>query len=217
MRRFFLFFSLLLLGIACAPPAHIRHPVAPGDTYFLWVARYSEDKAEEKTASSETYDPRQFTCAVDGFPFGTLLEVRNLDADTAVVVRVTDRSNQNIVFLTPRSFAMLSRQEGERVRGRVKVIGLPGENSLLRRNESGEISHFFTIQLGAFSSFENARAFIGTLEKELSDGVYIYVEQGDRNLYRVRVGRFADRGSAEQVKKQWAQKGKEAVIVEVSE
>lgn len=206
-------FLACLIVLSCGPRLHVRHPVAPGDTYFSWVTWYGDDFKGKKTSSGETYDPLSFTCAADGFPFGTLLEVRDLDGGGAVVVRVTDRPGKNVVDLTPKAFRVLSAEQAGRLRGRVTVVGLPGENSLLRRNEAAAPQHFFTVQIGAYATLESARAFIDSLG--IAEA-YIYLEQGDRALYRVRAGRFADRESAENFQKERV-KGHESVVVEVSE
>ncbi len=219
MSRGYLIFAVLAVCFACrcTPPHHIRHPVAPGDLYFMWVTWYGEDFKGRSTASGEPYDPSQFTCAAEGFPFGTLLEVRDMDGDKAVVVRVTDRPGKRVADLTPQAFRKLSPEEKKgRIRGKVTVVGLPGENSLLRRNAPDGGGRFFTVQLGAFSSLENARVFMESLEKDLSCDAYIYIEQGDRALYRVRMGRFADRESAERFKEERL-RGREALVVEISE
>ncbi|HSA33075.1 MAG TPA: SPOR domain-containing protein [bacterium] len=204
---------LCLIMVSCGPRLHVRHPVAPGDTYFSWVTWYGDEFKGKKTAAGEPYDPLSFTCAADGFPFGTLLEVRDLDGGGAVVVRVTDRPGKNVIDLTPKAFRMLSAEQAGRLRGRVTVVGLPGENSLLRRNETVASQNFFTVQIGAYSTLENARAFIDSLG--IAEA-YIYLEQGDRSLYRVRAGRFADRESAENFQKE-RMKGHGSVVVEVSE
>jgi len=219
MRRRFsaiLLAACLLMPTACAPRLHVRQPVAHGDTYFLWVTWYGDDFKGKAMADGGAYDPQQFTCAADGFPFGTLLEVRDLDGDGAVVVRVTDRPGKNVIDLTPKAFGMLAKEQAGRLRGKVTVVGLSGENSLLRRNEADAAGSFFTVQLGAFSSLEKARSFIDALDKGLADTAYIYLEQGDRALYRVRIGRFPDRESAEKFKEERT-KGHEAAVVEVPE
>ncbi len=215
-RLVFCFVLFLLVGAACTPPMYVRHPVAPGDTYFSWITWYGDGFSGRPTASGEPYDPAQYTCAAAGFPFGTLLEIRDMDTGKAVVVRVTDRPGDRVVDLTPAAFKALSPEQKGRLRGKVTVVGLPGENRLLRRNESGASARFFTVQLGAFSSLENARAFIKTLEHDIADRTYIYLEQGNRALYRVRVGRFPDRASADSFKEQRI-KGHEALVVEVVE
>ena len=206
-------FILCMTSIACGPRLHVRHPVAPGDTYYTWVTWYGDEFKGKATASGEPYDPQQFTCAADGFPFGTMLEVSDIDGEATVVVRVTDRPGKNVVDLTPKAFMMLSKEQAGRLRGKITVVGLPGENSLLRRNVAEGPEHFFTVQFGAYSTLEKARAFIDSLGIA---GAYIYLEQGDRAIYRVRVGRFADRDSAEKFKAEQA-KGHETVVVEVSE
>jgi rare lipoprotein A len=44
-----------------------------------------------RTANGERYDPRQLTAAHRTLPFGTKLQVTNLDSGRSVVVRVNDR------------------------------------------------------------------------------------------------------------------------------
>jgi rare lipoprotein A len=203
---------LCMIIIACGPRLHVRHPVAPGDTYYGWISWYGDDFKGKTMANGESYDPQQFTCAADGFPFGTMLEVSDLDSGKLVVARVTDRPGKNVVDLTPQAFKVLSPEQAGRLRGKVTVVGLPGENSLLRRNEAAA-ERFFTVQFGAYSTLEKAREFIDSIG--IAEA-YIYLEQGDQKLYRVRVGRFADRASAEKFIGERA-KGHEAVVIEVSE
>lgn len=210
---FIVLIILCTVLVACGPRLHVRHPVAPGDTYYSWITWYGDDFKGKTMANGEPYDPQQFTCAADGFPFGTMLEVSDLDSGKLVVARVTDRPGKNVVDLTPQAFKMLSPEQAGRLRGKVTVVGLPGENSLLKRNEAASPERFFTVQFGAYSTLENARTFIDSLG--IAEA-YIYLEQGDRPLFRVRVGRFADRESAEKFKGERA-KGHEAIVVEVSE
>ena len=52
---------------------------------------YDERHRGQRTASGELYDERALTAAHRSLPFGTRLEVTNLENDRSVVVRVNDR------------------------------------------------------------------------------------------------------------------------------
>ncbi|URA09830.1 septal ring lytic transglycosylase RlpA family protein [Thermospira aquatica] len=60
--------------------------------YLYGVASwYGEEFAGKKTASGATYDPEQYTAAHRTLPFGTLIEVENLENGKKVQVTVNDR------------------------------------------------------------------------------------------------------------------------------
>lgn len=52
---------------------------------------YGPGFAGRPTANGEIFDPRQLTAAHPTLPFGTRVEVRNLDTGRSVVVRINDR------------------------------------------------------------------------------------------------------------------------------
>ncbi len=52
---------------------------------------YADEYHGRKTANGEVFDMYGLTCAHNGFPFDTWLEVRNLANKRTVIVRVNDR------------------------------------------------------------------------------------------------------------------------------
>ena len=52
---------------------------------------YGQKFHGRKTASGERFDMHELTAAHPTLPFGTLVEVRNLDNGRSVVVRINDR------------------------------------------------------------------------------------------------------------------------------
>jgi rare lipoprotein A len=52
---------------------------------------YNSNKADRPTASGERYDPNALTAAHRKFPFGTRLNIINLENGRSVIVRVNDR------------------------------------------------------------------------------------------------------------------------------
>ncbi len=84
--------ALALVSHACST---LRWPsataLASGRPQVGLASFYDERHRGERTASGELYDERTLTAAHRSLPFGTRLEVTNLDNDRSVVVRVNDR------------------------------------------------------------------------------------------------------------------------------
>ena len=88
--------AVLLLAPACAPrrgaataprpPAKSERALARG-----MASWYGQKFHGRKTASGERFDMHELTAAHPTLPFGTLVEVRNLDNGRSVVVRINDR------------------------------------------------------------------------------------------------------------------------------
>jgi rare lipoprotein A len=111
-------FALVCSALASTPgcggsepraPAYAEgQPLAPGDLDFARKAGgpappegkamakgiaswYGEALAGRKTASGESFDTRGMTAAHRTLPFGTWVEVRRLDTNRSVRVRINDR------------------------------------------------------------------------------------------------------------------------------
>jgi len=65
----------------------------PGATFVEYgmASFYGAEFHGKKTASGETYDMWDYTCAHRTLPFGTRLRVTNLKNKISVIVRVNDR------------------------------------------------------------------------------------------------------------------------------
>ena len=60
--------------------------------YLYGVASYySDEYAGKKTASGDLYDPVKMTAAHKTLPFGTVVEVENLENGKKVIVMINDR------------------------------------------------------------------------------------------------------------------------------
>jgi rare lipoprotein A len=162
-----------------------------------------------RTASGEVFDTHRLTAAHRTLPFGTLVEVRNLDTDRTVRVRINDR--------------------GPFVRGRVidlsyaaaHEIGMVGPGTArvelaLVADADGAAAAlharpFYTVQLGAF--VEPGRA--AALSSELSSGYPAVAVRSDGTWHRVQVGEFANRRAAERLRRELAGLGFTALVVTV--
>jgi len=84
-----------LLAPACAPrrgPSSVPRPPTPERPLERGVASwYGQRFHGQRTASGERFDMHGLTAAHPTLPFGTLVEVRNLENGRAVVVRINDR------------------------------------------------------------------------------------------------------------------------------
>lgn len=93
--------NLFLIVVFCLFMACAKHPIIPviQKSESASISYEEEGIASwyggkfhgRKTASGEKFNKNNFTCAHRTLPFGTILEVTNLDNENKVTVRVTDR------------------------------------------------------------------------------------------------------------------------------
>ena len=115
-----------LVGGPPGPPS----PAAPGASPAAWTPTgvaswYGEPFHGRTTASGETYDMNDLTCAHRTLPFGTRLHVRNLENGRTVVVRVNDRGpfvKDRIVDLSRRAARELGMIGPGTARVRITVL-----------------------------------------------------------------------------------------------
>ncbi len=81
---------------------------------------YSDEFHGKKTASGETYNKWDFTCAHRKLPFGTRLKVTNLENKKSVLVRVNDRGPHIKNRIIDLSYAA-AKEIGMITQGVVKV------------------------------------------------------------------------------------------------
>lgn len=66
-------------------------PAQAGPYFYGRASFYADEFHGRKTASGETFNMHEYTCASRSLPFGTFLKVTNLDNKKSVTVRVNDR------------------------------------------------------------------------------------------------------------------------------
>lgn len=100
-----------------------------------------------QTANGEIYDTYGYTCAHKTLPFGTILEVINLDNNLSIRVRVNDRGpfvDDRIIDLTYAAAKDLDMiRDGT---ASVRIVAVDGTIPEVR----------FNIQIGAWGDMENA-------------------------------------------------------------
>lgn len=181
------------------------------------------------TANGERYDMYGMTAAHKKLPFGTLLEVRNLDNGRVCRVRVNDRGP----FVRGRILD-LSRAAAEELgmigpgTAQVELALIPAdlpaeppdrgprEPVLVAASGPGAAPAAatrgpFTVQVGAFSEGERAATLRDLLTVHFGD-----VEvRSDGAWHRVQVGRFAERGAAEALRQELEKLGWAALVVAI--
>jgi rare lipoprotein A len=156
-----------------------------------------------RTSSGEPYDMYAMTAAHKSLPLPTYVRVTNLDNGRSIVVRVNDRgpfvSNRIIDLSYTAALKLDIVGSGT---GLVEVEAVtPGRPSrpttrVARSDTEPPIEHTLYIQVGAFSSRENAEQLRGQLMLNGFDEVRIQ-RNTDEAVYRVRIGPLASVDSAD--------------------
>lgn len=184
-----------------------------------WYGRAFHGK---KTASGERFDMNELTAAHKTLPFGTILEVKNLDNDKTVKVRVNDRGPYREGRILDLSYAAARRLDmlgaGKAMVG-INILkkGTGETNSRksaddiepasggddeyesdddLARDERVRTGRF-ALQAGAFYSKANAQRLKSKIEG-LTHRPVVIVRDGD--MYKVRINAIASKKELEKVR-----------------
>ncbi|MDC7245733.1 MAG: septal ring lytic transglycosylase RlpA family protein [Sphaerochaetaceae bacterium] len=116
---------------------------------------YISDTDNALTANGEIYDENSSNAAHKSLPFGSLVEVHNLENDKKTIVRINDRGpfvKGRIIDLTPYSAKQLDMYEKGIVQVELREIYIPEipETQYLRPGDT----NWYTIQLGSFKDAE---------------------------------------------------------------
>lgn len=150
-----------------------------------------------RTSNGEKYNMYAMSAAHKTLPLPSYVRVRNLDNNRSVIVRVNDRGPFLHNRLIDLSYAAASRLDIIRTgTGRVEVTAItsgqrnPGQaKTEIIRNTTDRIY----LQVGSFSSQENANNLSANLQAKL--GQAVFVQEGrvkNGTVYRVRIGPMAD-------------------------
>jgi rare lipoprotein A len=207
--------SLVLLS-ACArtvmtsPP----RPAAIGSEENGLASWYGHPYHGRPTASGEVYDMSQMTAAHRTLPFGTRVSVTNLGNARVAEVRINDRGpfvDGRLLDLSFGAASALDAVAAGVIPVRIRVIAQPAE--LSRGLLGGGAPGAFSVQVGAFA----ARAWAERLREAVAvDGTVVQVLEAvvaGETLYRVRLGPFPDKLTAQSAADRLAARGYLAVII----
>jgi rare lipoprotein A len=150
------------------------------------------------------------TAAHRTLPLGTRVLVINLDNGEAVEVRINDRGpfgRDRILDLSYAAARVLGAVGSGIIRVRLSVVARSP-------TASPDGAARFAIQVGAFTTRERAEAIVRTLANDEMQAAVAPAKAGEEIYYRVRVGNYADRQSAQQTAARLASRGYRTVIVE---
>lgn len=158
-----------------------------------------------RTSSFEKYDMYAMTAAHTTLPIPTYVRVTNLDNDRSVIVRVNDRGPFHPGRIIDLSWAA-AQKLGYIGNGtaRVRVEAIEADAPPADAAPAGapaainDIEPGFYVQLGAFSFPDAARQLAERARATVGERVTVLA--GDDLLYRVRVGPYEDRASAERMR-----------------
>lgn len=196
------FLLVTVLAGGCASSAS-KKPPAPGTTLTGVASWYGPGFHGRRTSNGERYDMNRLTAAHKTLPFGTLVEVRNLDNDRSVVVRINDRGPH-----VKRRIIDLSRAAADAI----EMVG-PGTArvslKILQYDAVTDDSPRYTVQVAAFGDADRAQALAEDLrrrypETQVSD---------DGAWHRVQVGAFGRRNEAEDLRIELLRLGLTALVV----
>ena len=142
----------------------------------------------KRTASGEVYDMEDMTAAHKRLPFGTLVQVENLDNGLRTEVRINDRGP----FVDDRIIDLS--------RAAAREIEMLGPGTARVRISVVQMSAMLTcsmVQVGAFGDQGNAEAMADSLRQRQLD---VVVRLGPDGLSRVFLGPYDDLERAERAR-----------------
>jgi rare lipoprotein A len=167
------------------------------------------------TASGIVYDQNDLTAAHQTLPLGTQVMVTNLDNGKAVEVMINDRGPFvkgriiDLSYAAARSIGMIGPGT---IPVRVEVIG-DGNRKVTAIPDRLT----YTLQVGSFTEFENARRlrdWVKSSLHSLSDVSILPLAGQNGVYYRVQTGSFASREEAQRRASEVARRGLSVIIVE---
>ncbi|MCK5153252.1 MAG: septal ring lytic transglycosylase RlpA family protein [Spirochaetales bacterium] len=173
-----LFYTILLLIILSTQVFTLEHGEAS------WYGGKFQGRL---TANGERFDTNMLTAAHKTLPFNTIVEVKNLENDKIVHVRINDRGpfvEGRIIDLSRAAASRLNMVGAGVAKVEIRIIEDPLE---LKDNEdhnleTGLKQHDWIVQVGSFSNNENARRVENILndndfftQRELTSTGYIRI------------------------------------------
>ncbi len=171
--------------------ARVTPPPSPPVPTAVWLEEgvaswYGDAFHGRETASGEIYDMEAMTAAHRTLPFGTVLQVQNLDNGRVTTVRVNDRGP-----FVPGRHVDLSRRAAREL----DMVG-SGTARVRLAIVNGGAQNCWMVQAGAFADRDTADQIRASLERE---GHSVRITTAPNGLHRVRAGPFQSRVEAEEL------------------
>jgi rare lipoprotein A len=174
-------------GIRAVAPSPADHPSLSG--VASW---YGPGFDGHLTSSGAVYNQEDLSAASLVFPLGTQLRVTNLETLRSVDVVVNDHGpyvHGRDLDLSHRAAVLLGIIRPGTAPVRMEVLSTPPGGPA--------VGERYFVQVGSFAELTNAQQVAARLARAYSDVRVVGVAQGDTRYYRVRMGVFMDRNTAE--------------------
>lgn len=207
---FIAFFTILLLaGCAGSSTYNYKNNTKPytvdGKTYYPLASAngftetgraswYGPDFHGKQTASGEIYNKHAFTAAHKTLPFGTKVNVKNLDNGLSTTVVINDRGpfkSGRIIDLSYSAAKQINMVGTGTARVRINAVGSVAKSVSSKTTTSSSGGKYY-VQVAAYSVHDNA---IKTA-KNLSNMGYSYTVKQTSSVYNVMAGPYDSRTSA---------------------
>ena len=201
--------AFLLTALALAVACTSTRPPQPQTVERGYASWYGGKFQGRRTANGEVFDTHRLTAAHRTLPFGTLVEVRNLDNDRTVRVRINDRGpfvRGRVIDLSHAAARQLDVVGPGTARVELAIVAEPAQIAEVLR-----VRPFYTVQLGAFVEPDRASA----LSAELGPAYPAVAVRSDGTWHRVQVGEFTHRRAAERLRRELSGMGFPALVVTV--
>lgn len=165
-----------------------------------------------RTSNGETYDMYAMTAAHKSLPLPTYVEVRNLDNNKRIVVKVNDRGpfHENRIidlsYTAARKLDIVKKGTGlVEIRAInpgtwAKKENKPGPGAPVKSVSHNQTAQGFYIQVGAFHDEKNAEKLKSSMTSLGKSQVRIErAIVNDRSIYRVQLGPLYDVDSADRI------------------
>ena len=195
------------------PPSRIPPPVtAPRVSQTGIASWYGPGFHGRTTASGIIYNQHDLTAAHQTLPLGTRVLVTNLDNGRSIEVLINDRgpfAKGRIIDLSYAAAETLGMIGPGTIPVRIEVVSTGSDRISLIKD-----SLDYTLQLGSFSVLENARQLRDRVASKFSEVAIVPLNTSTSTFYRVQLGRFSSRSSAEEQARRVTQEGYPVVILE---
>ncbi len=195
---------LCLLLSGCA--TNRFQPPKPHDTVRGLASWYGKDFHGKATANGEIYDMHGLTAAHRELPLGTVVDVKHLDNNRTVRVRINDRGpfiRGRIIDLSYGAAKQVGMVNEGVARVAIRIVSVGG-------GTSGPISTLrYTVQAGAFRERSNAAATLRRIEADFPEARLI----SSNGWHRLRVGSFRQRRDAERLRRRLDRAGIDAIVI----
>jgi rare lipoprotein A len=205
--------TVIYLAACSVPASRVPPPVTAPRVIQTGIASwYGPGFHGKTTASGVIYDQHDLTAAHQTLPLGTRVLVTNLENGRSIEVLINDRgpfAKARIIDLSYAAAETLGMIGPGTIPVRIEVVGSGADKISLIKD-----SLDYTLQLGSFSILENARQLRDRVASKFSEVAIVPLNTSTTTFYRVQLGQFSTRSSAEEQAQRVTQAGYPVVILE---